>query len=182
MRQRVPVALTFVALVASAVPLAAQAVVMQPGAIVRAELSTGTNDRLVGTLVSRTLDSLTLVTRGSGAIVQVPTKNMRGLEILNGKQRLVPAAKWALIGGGVWGLIAATIPYRECDPARYTNCAGALSHSEFIRGQVFGMAIITGGLGAYRGEDTWTRVEGAPMNAIVIPSSSGTALGLRITF
>ena len=72
-------------------------------------------------------------------------------------------------------------PYKECDPTR-RSCAEALSHSEFVSEQILGMAITAGGIGAYRGEDTWTRVEGVPLTALVAPSFGGIALGARITF
>lgn len=179
MRHTCLTALTLATLLGTSVSLAAQTRTVNAGTIVRAELAAAPNEWLEGTLVSRTADSLTLVTRSAGALVQLAASNVRSLEILNGKRRLAPAAKWAIIGGGVWGLIVAALPYTECNPARF-DCTVALSRTDFIAEQVLGMAITAGGIAAYRGEDRWVRVEGSPVRAMVVTSSGRTAIGVRI--
>ena len=183
MRHPAAITLTIAALLCPPSSAQAQSAFLLQGTIVRAELGTAGTPRLEGTLVSRTADSLVMVTRGSGAIVRVPAGAIRSLEVLDGKRRIGPAVKWGVIGGAAWGLLMTAIPYKECDPARYRNCGEATTRSQFVAEQVVGMIITAGGIAAWRGEDRWVRVEEAPAAAAFItPSTGRTQVGVRVSF
>ena len=115
MRRPAALTLTIAALLSLPSSGRAQSDFLLQGTIVRVELGTPVTQRLEGTLVSRTTDSLVMVTRGSGAVVRVPTGAVRSLEVLDGKSRIGPAVKWGIIGGAVWGLLMTAYPYQECD-------------------------------------------------------------------
>lgn len=155
--------------------------VAQPGTVIRAELSLPKSDPLVGTLVSRTSDTLTLALR-SGGIVKIANSALRGLDVSNGRRRLAPAVRWALIGGGIWGLISTVIPFESCDPARYTNCnsTNTFTRSEFVLAQALGMAVITGTIGAVRGDEAWTRIEGTSASVFIRPTTRGAVAGVML--
>jgi len=170
--------LTVLAAVAFALPLAAQG--LQGGSAVRAILTTGEHETLVGTLVSRTADSLVMLPRGSEALVRLPSSSVRAIEVLNGKNRLRPAVKWAVIGGGLWGLLATGVPYDNCNTRPVEGCAN--SREEFVAIQTAGMAMIAGSIGAMRGEDHWVRIEGPAPRPFVATSSRGVSAGLRVDF
>ncbi len=158
--------------------LAAQSGSVQPGTLVRIA-QTGAPDALVGTLVSRTRDSITVVVRDNGAVVRLPTASVRSIDVINGKRRLEPAIKWGLIGGGIWGLVAAAVPYDKCSQNPIPSCSD--SRAQFMAVQASAMAIIVGSIAAFRGDDRWIRVEGAtaPASIVVTPSPGGVSLGLR---
>lgn len=159
---------------------ALSAQVVEPGTVIRAQRS-GSDERLVGTLVARTPDTLTLALR-SGGVLKLPASSVRTLEVSTGRRRLAPAVKYAAIGAVSWGVVAAVIPYRPCDPARYSNCneSNSMSKSEFVGTQALGMAIIAGAVGAIRGSEGWARVEGGSASAFIQPAQTGTALGFRL--
>jgi hypothetical protein len=171
--------LTFLGIVVAS-PAAAQTGNIQGGNTVRATLTTGEHQALVGTLVSRSADSLIMLPRGSDGLVRLPSSSVRSIEVLNGKDRIRPAIRWGLIGGGVWGVVAAFIPYDNCNTRRVEYCAN--SRGEFVAIQAAGMAMIAGGIGASRGEDRWVRIEGSAPPAFVAPSSRGVSAGLRVGF
>jgi len=178
MRYKTISILTVLAAVALASPLAAQGV--QGGSTVRAMLTTGENETLVGTLISRTADSLVMLPRGSEALVRLSSSSVRAIEVMNGKDRIRPAIRWAAIGGVVWGVVAAFAPYDDCHVRQVEFCSN--SRSEFVALQAAGMAVVTGSIGAYRGEDRWVRIEGAAPKVFVAPSSHGVSAGLRVGF
>ncbi len=167
-------------LVASLIGSTLSAQVVEPGAVIRAQ-RTGSDERLVGTLVTRTPDTLTIALR-SGGVLKLPASSVRTLEVSTGRRRLAPAVKYAAIGAVGWAVVAAAVPYTPCDPARYSNCneSNSMSRSEFVATQVAGMAIIAGAVGAIRGTEGWARVEGGSASAFVRPARTGTALGFRL--
>ena len=132
---------------------------IEPGAVIRAHFGEN-RSAFTGTLVSRTPDTLTLAPRGGG-LVHLPWASVTALDVHDGRARLLPAAKWAFWGAAIWGGVVAVIPYRACDPQRYSNCNSdnTMSKSEFVLTQAAGMAIITGVIGAVRGADRWVQVE-----------------------
>lgn len=168
------------ALTASLIGSTLSAQVVESGAVIRAK-RTGSDGPLVGTLVARTPDTLTIALK-SGGLVKIPASGLQSVEVSAGRRRLAPGLKWAAIGGGIWGVIASAIPYRPCDPARYSNCNenNTMSKSEFVTTQAVGMAIITGAVGAIRGSEEWTRVEGRTVSAFVRPSRGIASLGFRL--
>jgi hypothetical protein len=178
MRYKTISILTVLAAVAFASPLAAQGV--QGGSTVRATLTTGENETLVGTLVSRTADSLVMLPRGSEALVRLPSSSVRAIEVMNGKNRIGPAVRWGVIGGGVWALVAAFVPFDNCNTRQVEFCS--YSRAQFVAGQAFTMAIAAGAIGAYRGEDRWVRIEGPAPSVFVAPSTRGVSAGLRVGF
>lgn len=172
--------LTALAAVVFASPLSAQGGNFQGGNTVRATLNTGEHETLVGTLVSRTTDSLVMMPHGSEGLVRLPSSSVRAIEVLNGKNRIRPAVRWAVIGGGLWGIVATFIPYDDCNTRRVDFCSN--SRGDFVAMQAVGMAMIAGSFGAARGEDHWVRIEGSPPAAFVAPSSHGVSAGLRMAF
>lgn len=172
--------LTILAAVVIASPLAAQNGNIQGGNTVRATLTTGEHQALVGTLVSRSADSLILLPRGSDGLVRLPSSSVQSIEVLNGKNRIRPAVRWGLIAGGIWGVVAAFAPYDDCKKVRTEYCSN--SRGEFVALQTTAMAVIAGSIGASRGEDQWVRIEGAAPTAFVAPSSRGVSAGLRVGF
>ena len=170
--------LTVFAAVAFASPLAAQSV--QGGSTVRAMLTTGENEMLLGTLISRTADSLVMLPHGSEALVRLPSSSVRGIEVLNGKNRIRPAIRWGLIGAGVWGIVAAFVPFDDCTVRQVEFCSN--SRAEFVAVQTAGMAIAAGAYGAYRGEDRWVRIEGPAPRVFVAPTARGVSAGVRVGF
>ena len=171
------ICLAAIALISSAAPLAAQAGVAQPGATVRATLGTG--DPLIGTLISRTADSLTMALRGRDALVKVANSSIGSLEVMNGKRRIAPAAKWAIVGGGLWALVTLALPYDDCQTRPTQYCSN--SRGEFVGLQAAGMAMITGAIGAVRGEERWVRIEGSAPTTFIAPSPRGAAVGVRFS-
>jgi hypothetical protein len=172
--------LTVLAVVVFASPLTAQGGSVQGGNTVRATLTTGEYETLVGTLVSRTADSLVMLPRGSEGLVRLPLSSVRAIEVLNGKNRIRPAVRWAVIGGGLWGIVAAFAPYDNCNTRRVDYCSN--SRGEFVAIQAAGMAMIAGAIGASHGEDHWVRLEGSAPSVFVAPSSRGVSAGLRVGF
>jgi hypothetical protein len=178
MRQIVSLSFALVGLITVSTALAAQSGIVQPGTVVRIA-QTGASDALVGTLVSRTRDSLMVVVRGNDAMVRLPAASVQSIDIMNGKRRVEPALKWGLIGGGIWGLVAAAVPFDKCSENMVPGCAD--SRGQFMAIQATGMAIVVGSIIAFRGEDRWVRVEGsaAPASVVVAPSPGGVSVGLR---
>lgn len=167
-------------LIASVIGSTLSAQSVGPGTVIRARL-TGSDAAIVGTLVARTPDTMTVALKGGG-LVKIPNASVQGIEISSGRRRLAPALKWAAIGTAIWTPVAILFPYEPCDPARFTNCNSdnTISKSEFVTTQMLGMAIITGAIGAIRGSESWTRVEGQPVAALLQPSRRGTAIGLQL--
>lgn len=120
-----------------------------------------------------------MVTRGNDALVRLPATSVRAIDVRNGKHRLAPAAKWAVLGGVIWGGIAAVLPLEPCTSTRTEICG---KRSDFVTEQALGMAIITGVVGAVRGEDRWVRLEGTSPTAFIAPSGRGGMAGLRMAF
>jgi hypothetical protein len=180
MRYKTISILTVLAAVVFASPLAAQGGGVQGGNAVRATLTTGEHETLVGTLVSRTADSLVMLPRGSEGLVRLPSSSVRTIEVLNGKNHIRPAVRWAVIGGGIWGIVAAFAPYDDCNTRRVEYCSN--SRGEFVAIQAAGMAIIAGAIGAVRGEDRWVRIEGSAPSVFVAPSTRGVSAGMRVGF
>jgi hypothetical protein len=176
MRHLRSAALAILATLAGA-SLAAQSGTVQAGTMVRATLATGASDVLVGTLVSRTPDSLTIVLRGNDAIVRLPGSSIRSIDVMNGKNRLAPGIRWALIGGGIWALVSTAIPYDKCGTSQVTYCSD--SRAQFVTEQAIAMAIAAGGFAAYRGEDHWVRIEGSAPTPLITASSHGASIGVR---
>ena len=154
--------LTALTILLTASSTAQAQVMVSPGSIVRVHSTSHSTSGLVGTVVSRTPDTLVVVAKEGGSLIRFPQHSIAGLEMRNGKHRLMPALKYAAIGGAVWGVVAMALPFRECDPERYSNCDQAIGKSEFVISQALGMALITGVIGAVRGADRWVQVEGAP--------------------
>ena len=180
MRHLGPAALVLLSLLAGGTPLAAQSGTVQPGTTVRATMATGVGEVLVGTLLSRTADSLTIVTRGNDAIVRIPSTSIRSIEVVNGKRRVAPGLKWALIGGGVWAAITSALPFENCATNKTSFCYD--SRAQFVAEQAVAMAAVAGGFAAYRGEDHWVRIEGSAPTAFIAPSSrGGVSIGLRFS-
>lgn len=163
-----------------ATPAAAQFGNVQGGTTVRATLTTGEREALVGTLVSRSADSLVMVLRGTEGLVRVPSSSVRSIDVLNGKSRMRPAIRWAAIGGGIWGVVATMVPFDDCQIKRSDYCAD--SRGQFVAVQAASMALMAGVFGAVRGEDRWVRLEGSAPTAFVAPSSRGISTGLRVGF
>ena len=113
-------------------------------------------------------------------LAALPSSSVRSIEVLNGKNRIRPAVRWAVIGGGLWGIVAAFAPYDNCNTRRVEGCAN--SRGEFVAIQTAGMAMIAGSIGAIRGEEHWVRIEGSAPSAFVASSSRGVSAGLRVGF
>lgn len=170
--------LGLIALVASASPLAAQAGNIQGGTTIRATLTTGDHQALVGTLVTRSADSLVMVPRGAEGLVRLPSSSIRSIDVLNGKDRVRTAIRWGVIGGGIWGVVATMVPFEDCHVRRTQYCAN--SRGAFVGLQAASKAVMTGVVGAFRGEDRWVRVEGSAPTAFIAPSSGRVSAGLRV--
>ena len=172
--------LVLLALIAVATPLTAQVGAVQQGAVVRATLTAGGREPLVGTLLTRTADSMTIVTRGTEGIIRLPNSAVTSLEVMNGKERMPTAVRWGLVGGGVWGLASAFFPFDRCAVRRSDYCAD--SRGQFMATQAIGMTVIAGVVGAIRGQDRWVRIEGSGPTAFVAPSTHGTSVGVRFGY
>lgn len=102
------------------------------GARVRIASAPADSERITGTLLRFTRDTLALATAGGRAVLQLPTSRLRSIEVSEGRAR----ASWALGGAGIGGLgggvIFGAMMGRE-NPGSLAGLAG------FIAGGLVGM-------------------------------------------
>lgn len=164
-------------LAATPVAGAQTAGLIESGTRIRVERADEGRTRIAGTLVSRTADTV-LLALGNGGLLRLPTSGLRGIDVWSGKSRLAPALKWAIVGGVVWGGVAAVLPLEPCTATRRTNCG---ERSDFVIESALAMAMITGVIGAIRGEDTWARIERqAATGSFIRPGRDGVAVGFQL--
>jgi hypothetical protein len=161
------------ALLPCAITLQAQASELQPGARVRLEAPGITAARFVGTVLSRTGDTL-LVGGPNVAPVRVPVAALTSLEISRGSSRM-EGAKRGLMWGVPIGLLfgGAVALTAQCD-----NCSSPPTDKDrtgFVTAMTVSGAVWGAGIGALVGRERWERF------AVAAPRTSIDLRGGRAT-
>lgn len=155
--------------------------VVQPGARVRIEGTSLPGDRLVGTVLSRTADSLEIAV--SGAVrARIPFSAIEQLEISRGSTRRAGAVKGMKIGlivMGVGGAIVASSIMGASDAECQGDC-GALAAS-FLAVALIEGAALGAGIGAIVKAESWKRIPPPRMAIRAAPRGIRVPLG-RIAF
>ena len=140
-------------------PLTAQGSValaeVQPGARVRVEAPGIVAGKYVGTVLTRSADTITLG-NPSGALVALPLGAIRSLEISRGKSRSAGAVRGMLWGApigaalGIFGIATAD----EC-----TACYESVGDAEALAAFTVAGLLWGAGIGAILGRERWERFD-----------------------
>jgi len=173
---------SIVALAGIAVPVRAQQSEVQPGARVRIEAPGIVAGRYVGTVLTRSADTLELGTPKS-APIKVPVARITSLELSRGSSRSLGAVRglvWGTPIGLVLGVLAAA--GTSGDPYCYDNCgtSGGYKAGLILGGTVSG-ALWGAGIGALVGREHWERFDVTPRTSFDAPQRR-TTFGLAMTF
>jgi hypothetical protein len=157
--------------VAQAQPLSEVA----PGARVRIRAPGVVAGRYVGTVLSRTPDTL-VVAGSSASSVRVPLSSLTSVEVSRGSSRARGAGKGALWGGGI-GLGVGFLAAAAGSSDDYDGGSdGELVASGLFGGVVWGVII-----GAIVGSERWDRYDLPTRTSLVVPFAPGRrTLGIRI--
>lgn len=151
---------------------------VQPGAKVRITAPGIVAGRYIGTVLSRSDDTLTLGSPNAAPFV-IPTSRIATLEISHGKSRSAGAVRgmvWGLpIGLAMGALLAASV----------TDCAACSQNGE-SPGEAVVLSTLSGviwgaGIGALVGRERWDAFD-LPRHAALGIRSGGPALALRYEF
>jgi hypothetical protein len=152
---------------------------VQPGARVRVEAPGIVAGRYVGTVLTRTADTIT-VGSPTGAPVVVPTSRLTGLEISRGKSRTAGAVRgmmWGVPIGLAAGLISLGA-YEDCSSGG--GCGGAETKGTLVMLTALSGAAWGAAIGAIVGREAWDSYELGPRASIgVLPH--GVTLGMRLS-
>jgi hypothetical protein len=106
------------------VPAGAQVPALQPGLRIRVEAEPDIKHKVVGTLMSKSGDTLTIATSAS-SWHRVHASAIRRLDVSNGESRLAGTVKGMLIGGAGFGLLTfAAVAADAKDPASIVTIVG----------------------------------------------------------
>jgi hypothetical protein len=158
-----------------AVPAHAQFKELDPGTRVRLQAPSAVAGKLVGVVIARSGDSLT-VSRSNAMPVTVPVSSLTSLEISRGKSHGRGALKGALWGGGVFLVLGVVMPIEECDENTPSNICGDESRAEGVVWAATGGALTGALIGAIIGAERWERAA-LPLQLGVRPLSGG---GVRV--
>lgn len=176
------VAAAFIAVTGIATPARAQHSEVQPGARVRIQAPGIVAGRYVGTVLTRTADTVELGAPGT-APLKVPFDRITSLEVSRGSSRMLGAGRgvvWGAPIGLVIGIIAAA--GTDSDPYCFDYCRTSGSYKAgIIAGSTLGGALWGAGIGAIVGRERWERFEIAPRTSFDVRQGR-TRLGLAVTF
>ena len=175
-------ALSIIALSGISAPARAQHTEVQPGARVRIQAPGIVAGRYVGTVLTRSADTLELGTPGT-APIKVPLARITSLELSRGSSRSLGAMRglaWGAPIGLVLGVIAAA--GTDSDPYCFDNCTTSGSDKVAIAAAgALGGAFWGAGIGAIVGRERWERFDMAPRSAFDLRNGRAT-LGLAVAF
>jgi hypothetical protein len=182
-----PLRLTLFLLVALAPFARAQLAEVQPGSRVRIQAPGIVAGRYVGTVLSRTTDTLVLGSTNA-APVQVPIARITSAEVSRGSSRSLGAVqglKWGVPIGLALGVIAAA----SSDNPDAVYCTGfdncgqsdAAYRARVITAGVVGGAIWGAAIGALVGRERWERFDVVPRTSLDYRDGR-THLGVAVRF
>jgi len=179
--------LTLLLLVVLAPRVRGQLAEAQPGSRVRIKAPGIVAGRYVGTVLSRTADTLILGATNA-APVQVPISRITSAEVSRGSSRSLGAVqglKWGVPIGLALGVIAAAGSDNPDNVycSGFDNCgqSDASFRARVITGGVIGGAIWGAAIGALVGRERWERFDVAPRTSFDI-NRDGARLGVVIGF
>lgn len=179
--------LTLLVLVVLAPRARAQLAEAQPGSRVRIQAPGIVAGRYVGTVLSRTADTLVLGSTNA-APVQVPISRITTAEVSRGSSRglgAVQGLKWGVPIGLAIGVLAAAGSDNPDNVycTGFDNCgqSNGAFRARVITGSIVGGAIWGAAIGALVGRERWERFDVAPRTSFDI-RRDGARLGLALGF
>ena len=180
--QRLILAIVLTLACVSSSRLAAQAVrtdEVQPGARVRIVAPGIVAGRYVGTVLSRSADTITVGSSNSLPIA-LPTTRIESLEISRGKSRAdgaIRGIKWGAPIGAVLGLAFIAAINDDCYECGFSSD----SKAGFVALETLGGAMWGAGIGALVGRERWQSFDLQRRSALGI-GPHGPTLALRLEF
>lgn len=175
-------ALATVALSAAASSARAQHTEVQPGARVRISAPGIVAGRYVGTVLTRSADTVELGAPGTSPI-KVPLARITSIEVSRGSSRALGAGRGVLWGapiGLVVGVVAAA--GTDSDPYCFDYCSTSGSYKAgIVAASTVAGALWGAGIGALVGRERWERFEIAPRTSFDARSDR-TSFGFALAF
>lgn len=175
-------ALSIAALAMITMPARAQQTEVQPGARVRIMAPGIVAGRYVGTVLTRSADTLELGAPGT-APIRVALARIMSLELSRGSSRSLGALRgvaWGAPIGLIVGIVAAA--GTDSDPYCFDACSTSGSYKAgLIAGSTLGGALWGAGIGAIVGRERWERFEAAPRTTLDLRHGR-TTLGVAVAF
>jgi len=176
------VAFSAIALSAVSTSARAQHSEIQPGARVRIAAPGIVAGRYVGTVLTRSADTVELGAPGT-APVKVPFARVTSIEVSRGSSRALGAARgvaWGAPIGLVVGVLAAA--GTDSDPYCFDTCSSGGSYKAgIIAASTLGGALWGAGIGAIVGRERWERFDIAPRSAFDFRDGR-TRFGMAVKF
>ena len=145
---------------------------VQPGARIRVEAPGIVAGRYVGTVLTRTGDTVTLG-NPSRVPIALPLGRAESVEISRGKSRSAGALRGVQWGGAIGlGLGLFTVAFSE----RCANCEDQLSDAEGITVITLSSALWGAGIGALVGRERWERFELRERTSLHLDAGSRTVM------
>jgi hypothetical protein len=155
-----------------AVPAHAQFKELDPGTRVRLQAPSAVAGKLIGVVIARSRDSLT-VSRSNAMPVTLPVSALTSLEVSRGKSHGRGAAKGALWGGGVFAVLGLVLPMDDCPNGTSSDtCSTEGSRAEGVLWAATSGAMAGALVGGIVGAERWERAE-LPLQLGVRPLSGG---------
>jgi hypothetical protein len=158
--------MAIVALAGMSTPARAQHSEVQPGARVRVQAPGIVAGRYVGTVLTRTADTVELGAPGT-APLKVPFARITSIEVSRGSSRLLGAGRgiaWGAPIGLVIGVIAAA--GTESDPYCFDSCSTSGSDkAAIVTAGTVGGAFWGAVIGAIVGRERWERFDMTPQSS-----------------
>lgn len=155
---------------------------VQPGARVRIQAPGVVAGRYVGTVLTRSADTVELGAPGT-APIKVPFALITSIEVSRGSSRALGAVRgvqWGAPIGLVFGVIAAA--GTDSDPYCFDNCRTSGSYKAgIVAASTLAGALWGAGIGAIVGRERWERFEVSPRSAFDVRQGSAR-LGLAVAF
>jgi hypothetical protein len=176
------VALSLLVLSTFAAPAGAQMTELQPGARVRVQAPGIVAGRYVGTVLTRTADTVELGAPGA-APIKVPLARVTSVEVSRGSSRALGALRgveWGAPIGLVFGVVAAA--GTDGDPYCYDFCSTSGSYKAgIIAASTLAGALWGAGIGALVGRERWERFDVASRSSFNLHQGRAT-LGFAVGF
>jgi hypothetical protein len=175
------VALSLLALSTLAAPAGAQMTELQPGARVRVQAPGIVAGRYVGTVLTRTADTVELGAPGA-APIKVPLARVTSVEVSRGSSRALGALRgveWGAPIGLVFGVVAASTTE---DPYCWDYCSTSGSYKAgIIAASTLAGALWGAGIGALVGRERWERFDVASRSSFDVRSGR-MRVGFAVAF
>jgi hypothetical protein len=176
------VALSLLALSTLAAPAGAQMTELQPGARVRVQAPGIVAGRYVGTVLTRTADTVELGAPGA-APIKVPLARVTSVEVSRGSSRSLGALRglaWGAPIGLVFGVVTAA--GTDGDPYCFDTCSTSSSYKAgIIAARTLAGALWGAGIGALVGRERWERFDIASRSSFDVRSGR-MRVGFAVAF